>query len=108
MMPSQIMSELEELTQLNRKGVDALYEAEEALARAEHELDTVEAAAFLEAQGTVADRQALARLQAADVRLERDIAKAKVNRVKTKLRVLESQIMTVATRAKIMQAEMKL
>jgi len=108
MMPSQIMSELAELTQLNRKGVDALYEAEENLAKAEHELDTVEASAFLDAQGTVADRQALARLEAADARLERDLAKAKVNRVKTKLRVVESEIMTVATRAKLMQAEMKL
>lgn len=108
MMPSQIISELAELTQLNRKGVDALYEAEENLAKAEHELDTVEASAFLDAQGTVADRQALARLEAADARLERDLAKAQVNRVKTKLRVVESEIMTVATRAKLMQAEMKL
>lgn len=107
-MPSQIMSELEELTRLNRKGVDALFEAEENLAKAEHTLDTIESQAFLDAQGTVADRQALARLEAADARLERDLAKAQLNRVKTKLRVLESEIMTVATRAKMMQAEMKL
>ena len=108
MLPSQITSELAELTQLNRKGVDALFEAEERLAKAEHELDTVEASAFLDAQGTVADRQALARLEAADARLERDLAKAQVNRVKTKLRVVESEIMSVATRAKMIQAEMKL
>ena len=108
MLPSQIMSELAELTQLNRKGIDALYEAESELAEADHRLDTIEAKAFLEAQGTVADRQALARLEAADARLERDLARAKLNRVKTKIRVLESEIMTVATRAKMMQAEMKL
>ena len=108
MMPSQIMSELEELTRLNRKGVDALYEAEEVLAQAEHKLDLTESQAFLEAQGTVADRHALARLEAADVRLERDIAKAQLNRVKTKLKVIETEIMTQATRAKMMQAEMRL
>lgn len=108
MMPSQIMSELEELTRLNKKGVDALYEAEEHLAKCERTLDLTEAQAFLEAQGTVADRQALARLEAADARYERDIAKAQVNRVKTKMRGIEQEIMSVATRAKMVQAEMRL
>ena len=108
MMPSQIMSELEELTRLNKKGIDALYEAEERLAQAERTLDLTEAQSFLEAQGTVADRQALARLEAADARYDRDIAKAQVNRVKTKMRQIEQEIMSVATRAKMIQAEMRL
>jgi len=108
MMPSNIIKELQELTQTNRRGVDALFEAESELAEAEHELDRVEAHAFLEAQGTVADRQALARLEASDARLARDIAKAKVNRVRTKLKVIESEIMAQATMSKMMQAEMKL
>ena len=107
-MPSQIMSELEELTRLNKKGIDALYEAEERLAQAERTLDLTEAQSFLEAQGTVADRQALARLEAADARYDRDIAKAQVNRVKTKMRQIEQEIMSVATRAKMVQAEMRL
>ncbi len=108
MLPSEIMNELAELTQLSRKGVEILYEAEIELAHAEHELDTKESQAFLEAQGTVADRQALARLEAADARLARDLARAKVNRVKTKLKVIEGQLMAEATRAKIAQAEMRL
>jgi hypothetical protein len=108
MMPSNIVKELAELTQTNRKGVDALFEAESELAEKEHELDLTESKAFLEAQGTVADRQALAKLEAADARFERDLARAKVNRVKTKLRVIESEIMALATRAKMAQAEMKL
>jgi hypothetical protein len=108
MMPLNIIKELQELTQTNRRGVDALFEAETELAEAEHELDRVEAHAFLEAQGTVADRQALARLEASDARLARDIAKAKVNRVRTKLKVIESEIMAQATMSKMMQAEMKL
>lgn len=108
MMPSEITSALAELTQLNRKGVELLFECETELAHAEHKLDTTESGAFLAAQGTVADRQALARLEAADARLERDLAKAKVSRVKTKLRVIESEMMALATRAKLTQAEMKL
>jgi hypothetical protein len=108
MMPSNIIKELQELTQTNRKGVDALFEAESELAEKENELDKVESKAFLESQGTVADRQALARLEAADARFERDLAKAKVNRVRTKLRVIESELIAQATMSKLMQAEMKL
>lgn len=50
----KIISEIQELTALNRKGVEALYEAEEELAHAENELDTLEAKAFLDAEGSVA------------------------------------------------------
>ena len=42
MMPSNIIKELQELTQTNRKGVDALFEAESELAERERELDKVE------------------------------------------------------------------
>ena len=108
MMPSNIIKELQELTQTNRRGVDALFEAETELAEKERELDKVEATSFLESQGTVADRQALARLEAADARFERDIAKAKVNRVRTKLKTIESELIAQSTMSKLMQAEMKL
>jgi hypothetical protein len=80
----------------------------EELAEAERALDFAEAQAFLDAQGTVADRQALAKLEAADARFDRDICRAKVNRVRTKLKMLEGEIMANATMSKIMQAEMKL
>lgn len=93
---------------MTRKGVEALYEAEVELAEAERVLDLVESKAFLESQGTVADRQALAKLDAVDARFERDICRAKVNRVRTKLKALEGEIMANATMSKIMQAEMKL
>jgi hypothetical protein len=108
MLPSEIVKGLQELTAMTRKGVEALYEAEVELAEAEYALDQAESTAFLEAQGTVADRQALAKLDAAPKRFERDICRAKVNRVKTKLRMLEGEIMANATMSKIMQAEMKL
>jgi hypothetical protein len=108
LIPSDILQELAELTAMNRKGVEALGQAEIDLAHAEHTLDTKEASAFLGAAGSVAERTATAKLESAEARLQRDLAKAGVNRIRTKLRVIESAIMAQATMSKIMQAEMKL
>jgi len=108
MMPSEIITSLAELTALNRKGVEALFAAEQDLAEAEHELDMMESQAFLTADGSVAERQAKAKLESAEARLARDLARAGVSRIKMKLRGLESEMMSLATMAKLQQAEMKL
>ena len=107
-MPSQIAKDLLELTQTNKRGVGALYEAEIDLARAESDLDKAEAGAFIQAAGSVAERQAQAKLACVELRFERDVAKAKMNRVRMKMRSIESELMAIATAAKVMQAEMKL
>ena len=108
MNPSDIIRELQELTAENKKGVDALYEAETNLARTELDLDQTEASAFISAAGNIAERSAVAKLESSQARFQRDLAKAQVNRVRTKLRVIESAIMAQATMSKLMQAEMKL
>ena len=108
MTASKIVQELAELTAMNRKGVEALYEAEIGLARAEADLDKTEANAFISAAGSVAERQAKAKLECSEVRFARDVAKAQVNRIRMKLRTIESEIMAQATMSKILQAEMKL
>ncbi len=108
MNPSDIILELQELTATNKKGVEALYEAETNLARTELDLDQTEAGAFIQASGSIAERTAVAKLASSQARFERDLAKAQVNRVRTKLRVIESAIMAQATMSKLMQAEMKL
>ena len=108
MIPSDIARELLELTQTNKKGVEALYEAEANLSQAEYDLDKTEAQAFLDATGSVAERQARAKLLTADARFARDLAKASVNRIRTKMRTIESELMALATASKLMQAEMKL
>jgi len=105
---SQIVQELAELTAENRKGIEVYAEVMERLARCEHQLDTVEAKAFISAVGSVAERQARAKLESAEARLERDLAKAQVDRVRAKLRAIESAVMAQATAAKMVQAEMKL
>ena len=108
MIPSEIARELSELTQSSRKGVEALYEAEITLARTEADLDKAEAGAFISATGSVAEKQATAKLACSELRFERDLAKAQVNRIRMKLRTIESELMAQATMAKILQAEMKL
>jgi NADPH-dependent 7-cyano-7-deazaguanine reductase QueF-like protein len=107
-IPSEIQRQLAELTAENSKGHEALYEAEVKLAEAEHELDTVEAKAFIKHQGTVADRTALARLEAADARLQRDLRKAEANRIRVKIKSLETAIMSLGTQTKLIQSELKI
>ena len=108
MNPSEIILELQELTATNKKGVEALYEAEINLAGMELDLDQTEAGAFISATGSIAERTAIAKLASAEARFQRDLAKAQVNRVRTKLRTIESAIMAQATMSKLLQAEMKL
>lgn len=107
MTPLEIQKNLAELTQENSRGHEALYAAEVALAEAEHELDLIEQKAFIRHQGTVADRQANARLEAADARLQRDLRKAEATRIKMKIRAIESALMASATQAKLIQAELR-
>lgn len=108
MLPSQIAMAIAELTAENNRGADKLYEAEVALAQAEHDLDLIEQRSFIKSQGTVADRNALARLEAADARLQRDLRKAEANRIRVKIKALETAIMASATQAKLIQSEMKM
>lgn len=107
-MIQEIQKQLAELIAENQKGATALFESEKALAEAEYELDTVEQKAFLKAQGTVRDREALARLESADKRLQRDLRRAEHNRIKVKIRTIESALMAVATQAKLIQAETRI
>lgn len=108
MLPSELIQELASLTAENKKGVEALYAAEVALAQAEHDLDLVEQKAFIKAQGTIADRTALSKLEAADSRLQRDLRKAEANRIRMKIKTLETAIMAVATQAKLIGVETRL
>jgi NADPH-dependent 7-cyano-7-deazaguanine reductase QueF-like protein len=107
MTPLEIQKQLAELTAENSRGFEALYQAEVALAQAEHDLDLVEQKAFIKHQGTVADRNAVARLEAAEARLQRDLRKAEANRIRMKIKAIESALMASATQAKLIQAELR-
>ena len=102
------MEELQRLVSLSEKGNNALYDAEVKLAELENQLDLTENKAFVRASGSVAERTALARLEAADIRFERDVAKAEVNRVKAKIKSVEQAIMATQTMAKLTELEARL
>lgn len=106
--PSEISSQLSELVNENYRGVNAVYQAEAKLAQAEYDLDTAEQTAFISAEGNVAERTAIAKLESAQKRLERDLARAEFNRVKLKLKAIESALMASATQAKLLAVEVKI
>lgn len=100
-----IQAQIAELIQENQRGTNALFEAERALAEAEYLLDTTEQKAYIKTSGTVADRTALARLEAAEARLERDLRKAELNRIKVKIKGIETALMALGTQVKLMTME---
>lgn len=98
--PAHIIQELQRLTAEMEKGSNALYDAECRMADAENAYDKAVSLAFLNNQGTVADRQAVAKLQSADEKLKADLARAEFNRVKTKMKTLSDQATMMAVMSK--------
>lgn len=98
--PEQIVGRLQSIIEESAKGAEALYQAEVNLAELELRLDSAYQQAFIKAGGTVADRQAVARLETAELRFDVDVAKAQVNRVKTKIRQLSDSGTLTAVMAK--------
>jgi hypothetical protein len=98
--PGHIVQELQRLTLEMDKGANALYDAECKMADAEATYDRAVSLAFLNNSGTVADRQAVAKLQAVDEKLKADLAKAEYNRVKIKLKTLSDQATMMAVISK--------
>lgn len=89
--PSQIIAELQRISGELDKGSSALYDAECRLADAEAAYDKATSLAFLNNEGTVADRQAVAKLQSTDEKLKVDLARAEFNRIKMKMKTLSDQ-----------------
>jgi hypothetical protein len=84
--PDQVIAKLNELIQTGEKGINALYDAEFKVADRDLVYEKAYQGAFLEAQGTVADRTAVARLKTADLKFELDMAKVELSRVKAKIK----------------------
>lgn len=81
-------------------GVQALNEAQTKAVTLNHEADRIEWQAYIANQGTIKDREALAKLEASTARLAADIAKIEVDRVKAKIRALETESMAISVMAK--------
>lgn len=105
--PIGIIQELSHIRAEVARGIQVLYDTECKLADAENAYERELQLAFINAQGTVADRTAISRLQASDKRLQADLAKAEWNRVKAKLKALETAQMGIQTSARLMETELK-
>ena len=105
--PNSIIQELTRIQAEAAKGGGVLYDAEVKLADAEAVFEKTLQLAFMDAQGTVADRTAVSRLKASDARLAADLAKAEHNRVKLKLKQLELAQMSTQTIARMVETELK-
>ena len=105
--PTGIIQELYRIRAEVQKGISVLYDCECKLADAENAYERELQLAFINAQGTVADRTAISRLQASEKRLQADLAKAEWNRVKAKLKALETAQMGIQTSARLMETELK-
>jgi len=105
--PLGIVAELHRIRTEVARGIAVLYDAECKLADAENAYERELQLAFINAQGTVADRTAISRLQASEKRLQADLAKAEWNRVKAKLKALETAQMGIQTSARLMETELK-
>lgn len=84
--PDQVIAKLNELIQTGEKGINALYDAEFKVADRDLAYEKAYQSAFLEAEGTVADRTAVARLKTAEIKFELDMAKVELSRVKAKIK----------------------
>jgi hypothetical protein len=103
--PDAISGQLTSLVAENYRGVNAIFEAESKLAYAEYDLDLAEQRAFISANGNIAERNAIAKLESADLRLARDLARAELNRVRLKLKAIESALMANGTQARLLLVE---
>lgn len=105
--PSLIVQELTRIQAEASKGVQALFDAESKLAQAERDYEVKLQSVFLEAGGTVADRQAVSKLEAAEARFQADLAKAELNRVRAKMKQLELAQMATQTISRQLETEMR-
>jgi len=103
--PKEVIKELEKIRNQSEQGIALLAEAEIKYLELASAADRVEATELLSAQGTIVDRQAVAKLKAMDVRFEADLAKVELSRIKAKIRHLSESQMAVMAAGKLIQME---
>jgi hypothetical protein len=98
--PGDVIAELNRLMRVSQAGINALYVAEVKVAELDLAHEREYSLALLNAEGTAPEKTARAKLQAGEARLALDIGKAELNRVKAKLRAVESAQVAVSVIAK--------
>lgn len=103
--PADVVRELNALREQSHEAVTKLFQLEREQVDAEIEADRLEATALLEAQGTVPERQAWAKLQSLDARKAAEIAKIKVNYAKNRIRQLSEATNAVQTASRMIDLQ---
>ena len=105
--PQDVIRELASLRAQAEQGVKVLAEAETRQVMLTLEAERKEFLAFLEAGGTVKDREAIAGLESLEARQAAELAKVEVSRIKTKLRQLSEAQMAVQTSGRMVELQWK-
>lgn len=103
--PADVVRELARLRAESEKGIGYLAEVEQKAVTFELEAERQKAVSFLQAQGTVADREAIALLESQEARSAAAIAKIEVNRVKLKLKHLSEAMMATQTASRMVDLQ---
>jgi hypothetical protein len=103
--PADVIRELNQLRDQAHQAVTELFKLEREGVEAEIVADRIEATALLEAQGTVPERQAYAKLRSLDARKEAEICRIKVNYAKNRMRQISEGINAVQTAGKMIEMQ---
>lgn len=103
--PDVVLGEIHGVRSELSKAPSALYDAELKAERAEDAAQLATDKALLTAEGSIPEKQALARIASAEQRDQAFIARAELNRVKTKTRGLESALMSLQSELKWLREE---
>lgn len=105
--PDGIIAELVSIRESAAKGVEMQYEVEVELVGLQLAAERAEMLALLEAGGTVVDRQATAKLASAELREKADLCRARLSRIKLKMKQLSEAQMSVQTQARMVELTYK-
>lgn len=103
--PEDVLAEIRQTRAQLERGSSALYEAELKAERAEDAAQLALDKALLLADGSVPEKQAQARIASVGQRDEAFIARAELNRIKSKIRQLEYGLMSLQSELKYMKEE---
>lgn len=102
--PDGILSELVSVRDSLSRGIEALRDAEADHIEKKFTAERSELSTFMEAGGTVADRQAVAKLKSEDDRKAAEVAQAKVRYIKAHIDALKDAQMNLQTQAKLVES----
>lgn len=101
--PDGIIAELVSIRENAAKGVELQYETEVELVGLQLAAERAEMLAVLEAGGTALERQAVAKLASIELREKADLVRAKLNRIKSRMKQLSEAQMSVQTQARMVE-----